>query len=793
MKYILSVLRPRPSFLRIIIIIFFACLLSAGGVFGQEKHSSFAEMIKKEKVAIEITQRDLRTYIAAQPQRMDKISEKSQELSQEMLRLSIMYNMEEGNPVEMRDIYRQLKIVHDQCVTLVAPVNADLEAIDGLKKVLRTHLGDYERLAADKSNPEVSEAAAGHVTDMKETIALVERAYGIIDIIPNTIEHLLARLEPRKVIIENDLTTAWKKYFLAPHSSPSLFTADAWKSARVVLNNWAGFWAYWLIPYSQNKSAIISVILKGAISSIAILVGFLAIIVHLKRKYPLVALAGTFLPFCCCTAFGLPLMIIGATTGLGPLSTLTFLAEIILAAGLVSLGWKLRRLSANDPATFKHNPLWGYWIIFAAGILVQLFHIASILYSPLIALLFILAGIYSYTLQRKDQHMLDRRLLTVTSWLSISLAAVTSFGWGSLALLLATVWFAIMLNIELGAGLAGCLAKIRARGARNATTARTLAEGVAFPMIFLGLFAVTILWVTLYIGGMPLVSRIIQWRVIVGYLSLNLSMIVIIIALLFITRSFIVLVNALITFISERLGTGTLREGVIKSLHAISTYVIWSLYILLSLKLVGVGVGHLAIVAGGLSIGAGFGLQDLIKNFFSGLILLFGRSIHPGDEIQLENVRGTVMKINIRNTIVQTNDDSTIFIPNSDLIYKNIVNWTYRDPRGRAEISVAVAYGSDTELVKELLLRCAASNPAVLNQPAPYVLFWDFGDNALAFRLRFWIRRPVQTRDKISSTIRFEIDRVFKENNIEMAFPQQDIHIRSAEGLKPYLEPEKAP
>ncbi|HOD76556.1 MAG TPA: mechanosensitive ion channel, partial [Syntrophorhabdaceae bacterium] len=164
-----------------------------------------------------------------------------------------------------------------------------------------------------------------------------------------------------------------------------------------------------------------------------------------------------------------------------------------------------------------------------------------------------------------------------------------------------------------------------------------------------------------------------------------------------------------------------------------------------------------------------------------------------GDEIQLGDVRGTVMKINIRNTVVQTNDDSTIFIPNSDLMYKNIVNWTYRDPRGRAEISVGVAYGSDTEVVRDLLVRCALSHPNVLREPEPYVLFWDFGDSALVFRLRFWIRRPVQMRDKISSAIRFEIDRVFKENTIEIAFPQQDVHIRSADGLNSLPAPEGKP
>jgi len=773
-------------------VVLLAVFLPAGGLLAKDKPSSFGEMIEKEKLAIESTRKDIRAYIAGQPERMGKISDRTHRLSQEMLRLFIMHNMEDDNPIEMRDMLRQLTIVRHQAEALIAPVKLETKFIGDLKRIISTHLNEYERLAADNSIPGVNESARQHITELKETIALVESAEGIVEIIPNAVEQLIARLEPRMALIEDDLKLAWKTYFLAPPYSRSLLTADAWKTVKIILKNWTDFSAYWLIPYSENKNAITASLTKGAIFVIAMLGAFLAILVHFRRKYPSVPVVRYFLPFCCYAALGLPLMVIGATTGIGPLSTVSFLSEIILAAGLVSLGWNLRRLSAGDPATYKHNPLWQFWVIFAAGVLVQLFHFSALEYSPLLVFLFIVSGIYSHIRQRKDQHALDRRVLTITIWLSYVLAAATLFGWGSLSMLAATIWFAIMLNIELGAGLTGCLRKIRSATEQGATVAGRLAEGVVFPVVFLGLFAVTILWITLYVGGMPLVAEIIQWHVIIGYLSLNLSMIVVILAILFVTRSFVVLVNAAITFVATRFGTGV-REGVVKSLHAISTYVIWSLYVLLSLKLIGVSVAHLAIIAGGLSIGAGFGLQDMIKNFFSGLILLFGRSIHPGDEIQLGDVRGTVMRINIRNTIVQTNDDSTIFIPNSDLIYKNIVNWTYRDPRGRAEIAVGVAYGSDTELVKDLLVRCALSHAGVLRGPEPYVLFWDFGDNALVFRLRFWIRHPVQTRDRISSAIRFEIDRAFKDNNIEIAFPQQDIHIRSAEGLNTCLEAQKAP
>jgi small-conductance mechanosensitive channel len=283
-------------------------------------------------------------------------------------------------------------------------------------------------------------------------------------------------------------------------------------------------------------------------------------------------------------------------------------------------------------------------------------------------------------------------------------------------------------------------------------------------------------------GGMPLLHNIVQSEIDWGMIKFRIITVLTLVALFFLARSLIALFRTAIQFL--RMRWENIEEGVIKSLQTLSSYMIWSCYVIASLNFLGVGINNLTFIAGGLSVGVGFALQDLIKNFVGGLMLLFGRSVHPGDQIQIDDVRGRVTRIDIRSTVVQTNEDSTIFLPNADLILKKIVNWTHKDPRGRAEVVVGVAYGSDIALTKYLLMQCALSNPDVLAEPPPYVLFNDFGDNALIFHLRFWIMNIVLSKDIVRSEIRFEIERVFKERGIELAYPQLDIHIRSVQGLK---------
>lgn len=224
-------------------------------------------------------------------------------------------------------------------------------------------------------------------------------------------------------------------------------------------------------------------------------------------------------------------------------------------------------------------------------------------------------------------------------------------------------------------------------------------------------------------------------------------------------------------------------HGAAASLQRIGIYCLWLLYGLVSLNLLGISLTNFAVIAGGLSVGIGFGMQTIISNFISGLILLFDRALRPGDIIEVGGLWAKVMSVNIRNTEVQTFENAKIFVPNSALISGQLVNWTHRnDMRIRRDVSVGVAYGSDVQMVKRLLSEAAAEHPAVLSNPAPGVLFSNFSPSSLDFTLRVWIRH-VDLALSTCSELREAIDAKFKEAGVELAFPQMDIHIRPSDGV----------
>ena len=185
----------------------------------------------------------------------------------------------------------------------------------------------------------------------------------------------------------------------------------------------------------------------------------------------------------------------------------------------------------------------------------------------------------------------------------------------------------------------------------------------------------------------------------------------------------------------------------------------------------------LAVVFGALSVGIGFGLQTIFNNFISGLILLFERPIQVGDIVEINGMWAEVKKINVRATVVQTFDNASVIIPNSEFISQQVTNWSFKDARMRRSLEVGVAYGSDIDLVEKTLLEIARKNKNVLQYPKPDVLFIDHAASALIFRLRLWVN--VDNYWSVPHNIRREIDRRFRELDIEIAFPQQDVHLRT--------------
>jgi len=222
------------------------------------------------------------------------------------------------------------------------------------------------------------------------------------------------------------------------------------------------------------------------------------------------------------------------------------------------------------------------------------------------------------------------------------------------------------------------------------------------------------------------------------------------------------------------------ERGVQISMSHLIHYAILLVGFLLALATLGVNFTNITIIGGALGVGIGFGLQNIVNNFVSGLILLFERPVRVGDYIQIESVRAEIKKIGLRATTVETFDRADIVIPNSDLVANQVINWTRRNRIMRLKIPVGVAYGSDVPLVMKILLQCAQDNPSVMSSPKPQVLFIGFGDSSLDFEIRVFVL-DIDYHHIVYSEILQEIYREFRLNDIEIPFPQRDLHLRSVD------------
>jgi potassium efflux system protein len=208
------------------------------------------------------------------------------------------------------------------------------------------------------------------------------------------------------------------------------------------------------------------------------------------------------------------------------------------------------------------------------------------------------------------------------------------------------------------------------------------------------------------------------------------------------------------------------------------SYLAYTIVFLITLGKLRIPLQSFATLGGGIAIGIGFAAQTIIKNFISGYILLGEKPFDIGDLVEVGGILGNVKDIGSRSTLLRTGENKDILVPNSNFLENTITNWTRKDRRIRAQVTVGVAYGSPVDQVKELLIQAAGACNQVLNNPSPFVLFNDFADNALIFDIYFWIEVVgVMGRRIIQSTLRYKIDELFRTAGIVIAFPQRDVHL----------------
>lgn len=222
------------------------------------------------------------------------------------------------------------------------------------------------------------------------------------------------------------------------------------------------------------------------------------------------------------------------------------------------------------------------------------------------------------------------------------------------------------------------------------------------------------------------------------------------------------------------------EKGVQASVTRLAHYAILTCGFLIMLRVLGFQLNQLTLLGGALGVGVGFGLQAIVNNFASGLILLFERPIKVGDTIQIGEEWGEVKSLGLRATVIQTFDNAEIVVPNSDLITGQVTNWTLGDRKVRVRVPVGVAYGTDVSQVMEILTSCGNANPMVLSDPKPVALFLAFGASSLDFELRVWIPEFLD-KLQVLSELNQDIDNEFSMNGIEIPFPQSDLHLRSVD------------
>ncbi len=285
------------------------------------------------------------------------------------------------------------------------------------------------------------------------------------------------------------------------------------------------------------------------------------------------------------------------------------------------------------------------------------------------------------------------------------------------------------------------------------------------------------------------ISEILSEPYKIGEITFTLNDIVSFLLVLFVSFALTRIVSFLLKDEDGMLSVFHLPKGYPAAISLIIRYLIIGFGVILALSSLGIDLSKFNLMAGALGLGIGFGLQTVISNFVSGLILVFERPIIQGDTVEVDNLLGTVNRIGVRSSSITTFDGAEVIVPNNNLISNDLINWTLSNNTKRVEIFVGTTYSSDPNEVLKILYKVAKKNKYTLDNPLPQALFVDFGDSSLNFTLRFWTHYEnwLQARSDIS----IEVYNKFKKSGIQIPFPQRDIYIKSMPGQEPILPPEE--
>ncbi len=446
----------------------------------------------------------------------------------------------------------------------------------------------------------------------------------------------------------------------------------------------------------------------------------------------------------------------------------------LLTLGIITIARNFLWAYENDrPAPLFKTPLFTLWMLMVSGDIIHMLALpASCVGLPWLILS--TAGLFRMLSNRKYQHLPATR---VTANLSLKLLLLgiifTLFGFGTQVMIVTQIWFMLLVSLITSHGSNSD--EIETKGETTAqhvappsqVDGRQLAR-LVYPLSVSIIILLFVGWAMAYMGGVPFARFVMRnMDLTIAGVDISLRSIFHISILFFSARLLLFWLRSLAH--SGPIGGKKIESSVLHTLTTIGTYLVWIFFVLISLYLLGVKLSALTWIASGLSVGIGFGMKDIVNNFVSGLIIMFGGSIKKGDIIQRNQVYGEVVDVSIRNTTIRTLENTMMIIPNSSFLKGEIVNLNFKDSRVRVAIPITLAPGSKIKKAKKVMLKVAKKHPNVLTEPEPFVFFKKFGVFGLDFELYVWVndfRDQYQTESDLIN----EIDEKLQAKKIKVAF-----------------------
>ncbi len=641
--------------------------------------------------------------------------------------------------------------------------------------LLNNMLGDIRSLEAKPLNQEDLNV----LKELNATLAMIaarlEKAGRIIKTTLEPAEKLSSNLESQEEELRNEVPDKMKHYFL--QKNRRIFTY----STAIVIND-LKLWAKRYLRSMQErlpnnladyKDLLLLLILAGIpiyllLRRSVVKICKSADIPHKGRSVLLRSFLSAVPAFI--------LFIYGLLMVPFPENIITSRLSVILGTlAFMDFAWALSIIRAKD-LTPSYSPLLPVFLIYALNVSYEILDLSIMFLFLIWPLTLILFMEPLRQVKNKELPRLEKNLASISFWGVFIAMAISLLGYLFLSILLVFAFLIFSIGLQLASNMSYFSNRliVEMQKAIRSDLLKVVILGLGVPVIWSGILVISAFWFADQLVDPIAVLQLLGTGIAVFGINLNILRLISGIFLFFVFKT----VTSVIHNILEHVRSNSVDASTVHSLKSVSSYVLWCIYCVALLYLIGFSLTSLTVIAGGLSLGIGFGLQHIVNNFISGLLIIFGGTVRQGDIIQMDNIMAKVLEINVRSTTIQTMDNALIAVPNSDMLNTKIINWTRNDLVVKKEIKIGVAYGSDVEKVRSVLMEAARNHQNVLKSPEPVVWFSQFGNSTLDFSLFVWIDN-INIAGKVISDLNYTIDRRSREENIVMAFPQLEISVKN--------------